>query len=213
MTFSVSGGTMIGLSSLSVLLIMFTAKPGPLRFSCDASGIPVDASAASLVARFGRDQVTTEIIELGEGFTRRGTVVFAADPRRRVEIFWQDSVAERLPETISVRGNTSDWITPTGITLGTSLQSVERLNGRPFHLAGFGFDGSGYITNWAGGRLGPSPRAACDLHGGVDPRLRTPADHRRERMLSGDRDFMSNQPDMHALNPRVDRLLLEYRRR
>lgn len=201
---------MIGLSSLSALLIMFTAKPGPLRFSCDASGIPVDASTASLVARFGRDQVTTEIIELGEGFTQRGTVVFAGDPRRRVEIFWQDSVAERFPEKVTVRGDTSDWITPNGITLGTSLQSLERVNGRPFHLAGFAFDYSGAITDWAGGRLGPSPAAACDLHGGVDPREDTPANRRRANMLQGDSDFMSNQPDMHALNPRVDRLSLDY---
>ena len=201
---------MIGLSSLSALLIMFTAKPGLLHFSCDKAGIPADASAASLVARFGRDQVTTEMIELGEGFQRRGTVLFARDPRRRIEIFWQDSVAERFPEELRVSGDTSDWITPNGITLGTSLQSLERLNGRPFHLAGFAFDYSGAITNWAGGRLDASRRAVCDLHGGVDPRVRTAADRRRYDMFNGDRDFMSNQPDMRALNPRVDRLSLHY---
>jgi hypothetical protein len=48
------------------------------------------------------------------------------------------------------------WHTEAGITLGTSLERLEMLNGRVFQIAPEQGEGQGYVTSWQGGKLAKS---------------------------------------------------------
>jgi hypothetical protein len=94
------------------------------------------------------------------------------------------------------------------------LKALERLNARPFQLAGFDFDYSGTVTSWSGGRLESISGPACEIKVRLLPSL--PKSPSREQLAAGeategDRDFKSSDANMQLLNPRVYEVLLIYR--
>jgi hypothetical protein len=106
-----------------------------------------------------------------------------------------------------IRGEQSRWRTPTGLTVGLDLRFVERLNRRPFLLAGFGFD-AGTETSWRDGRLAAPEGSACGVRAVfAEPHDRAP----HSRQVQGGRQFSSGHPAMQALNPRIEKIWLEYR--
>ena len=186
-------------------------NPFALRLGCDTASFPPTISAAELVRRFGRENVTTETIFLGEGESTSGTVLFARNTEKRLEIVWQDSAGQRLPSMIRVQGESGSlWVTSEGITLTTRLRTLERLNGKPFRLFGFGFDGSGMVKTWSGGKLEGSGGGSCRLRMGLDAIARDATDRRLASQVTGDHEFSSAHPAMQTLDPRVNRMYLEY---
>ena len=147
-------------------------------------------------------------VDVGEGQTEPGTVLFADDPERKLEITWKDPVNKRNPKSIQIGGKKSVWKTAEGISLGSSLQEIERINGGPFTLAGFGWDYSGTVTSWKNGRLA----APFSKNGRILLRLtpeRENALSRRElNAVSGDSDHSSREPAMQKLNPRVYQIIV-----
>jgi len=141
----------------------------------------------------------------------RATVFFPSVPTRRIEVVWPGGEPERGPRYVRLRGRPTEWRTKEGISIGTSLRQLERVNGRPFHLAGLGFDAGATVTSWDGGRLRLHADAQCRLLVRVDslPQL-TPKQRALYSQVSGDRTFSSAHPAMRALNPRVAELLLEF---
>jgi hypothetical protein len=183
----------------------------PLVLSCDA--FPPNASSAELQLAFGSAESGSDSLPLGasEGDMVPSTVLFPRDPTRRIQIVWKDRTSKRSPRFVQVSRGPTEWKTPQGITIGTSLRELERLNGRPFHLAGFAFDGSGMVTSWDGGRLAPPRAALCAIRISVDSfGVLDSAGSRWYRQVVGDRVFSSGHPAMQALNPRVSDLLLQY---
>src|SRR5258707_11593280 len=107
------------------------------------STFPSDLSAESLMSRFGDANLAAARIYLGEGEYRQGSVLFGGMPEWRVEFLWKNPTSRSAPARVSISGNRSVWHTSAGLTLGMSLDAVERLNGRPFRLTGFGADNGG----------------------------------------------------------------------
>ena len=185
----------------------------PLPFSCEI--FSPAASAASLGARFGAANVKTALVPWGgaEGDVNEGTVLFDGVPEARLEIYWRDTANKRGPDWVSVRGKKSRWRAPAGITLGTTLQTIERLNRRPFRLLGFGSDGSGTVISWSAGHLESQNTPECRVRMRVGPDW----DHLdpNSRGLTNQlwaREFSSGHPAMQALNPAVYELMLQYAR-
>lgn len=175
-----------------------------------------DASATSLAARFGVANVTHENIDVGEGEFEPGTVLFAGRPEWRLEILWQDAANRRRPSAVMARRwdgkTTSRWRTPRGVTLGLRLRAVERLNGRPFTLSGFGWDYGGGAEDWAGGRLSSDQPDGCHLalrfsEGDAASRPEMLA---LSRQVLGDRAYPSSHAAMQAIDPTVVEVRLEY---
>src|SRR5688500_1318889 len=117
--------------------------------SCDGPFAPT-MTPQTLAAEFGSHNVTSEDIALGEGFFEKGTVLFSQSPQDRVQIHWADVEAQRNPQQIVIRTARTRWKTPDGVSIGTSLQLLERLNRRPFRLSGFAWDGGGGVRSWSG---------------------------------------------------------------
>jgi hypothetical protein len=171
-----------------------------------AGPVTRESSEADLRQHYGASVVESTRIDIGEGETAAGTVLYPADSLRRVEIIWQDSVNRRRPARLILRGERTQWQLDRGISLGSNLQELERLNGRPFTLAGFGWDYAGVITDWKGGAL-DSTLAGIKLY--LDP---GPAQYESKpySQVLGDRDYSSSLPPMQQLNPRVATIFVDF---
>ena len=58
------------------------------------------SSEAELRRIYGDDNVTEAEVEIGEGETETGTVLFDKDPERRIQILWNDPKAKSNPAWI-----------------------------------------------------------------------------------------------------------------
>ena len=105
-----------------------------------------------------------------------------------------------------IRGTQSKWQVGQGISLGTSLQELERLNGRPFVLAGFGWDYAGVVTDWKGGVL-DSTLAGVKLYLDPGPAQQPSATYSQ---VLGDRDYSSDLPAMQQLDPKVGQIFVDF---
>ena len=183
-----------------------SASPWQILPARSAGPVTPASSEASLKQQLGPDVVKTTRIELGEGETTPGTVLFPADSLRRAEIVWHDTVNRSRPARLVLRGSRSEWKVGPGISLGTSLRELERINGRPFTLAGFGWDYAGVITEWGGGAL-DSALGGVKLY--VDP---GPAQYQSAAysQVLGDRDYSSSLSPMQQLNPRVAQIFVDF---
>jgi hypothetical protein len=173
-----------------------------------ASGGTISArtSEPELIEVFGKRNVVARDVGLGEGETEPGTALFPDDPLRQIEILWKDPKEKRSPKRVQISGVRSQWKTAHGITLGTSLKTLERLNRKPFLLAGFGWDYSGTVTSWTQGAM----EEELVRPGRVILRLlprNNPAHSQAETSVLGDRPFSSGHPAMQELNPCVYQLI------
>jgi hypothetical protein len=181
------------------------AAPDPwlILASGDKGAIHGHTTREDLVRVYGKANVVDQDVEVGEGETQPGTVLFPKDPKRSIEILWKDPNKKTQPASAQIQGETSLWKAPHGISLGTSLKQLEQFNGRPFQLSGFGWDYSGTVLSWEKGSL------AADLdgeHGRVVVRLDSSTANMTEEEQSqvmGDRDFSSRNPVMQKFNPRA----------
>jgi hypothetical protein len=170
-------------------------------------------SEATLRARYGADNVAPARVDIGEGETTPGIAIYPRDPRRRLAVEWGDTIARAHPTRVRIDGDSTTWKVAPGVSIGTRLSELERLNGRPFELFGFQFDYEGTVDNWQGGRLDSLWRAAPGRRHLVWVRLRpdSTADSALWSSVMGDRVFSSAHPAMRALDPRVYDLFIEAR--
>jgi hypothetical protein len=94
------------------------------------------------------------------------------------------------------------------VSLGTSLRDLERTNGRPFVLTGFGWDYGGGVVDWRGGAL------AGLLGDGVRLFLAPPPPRRADGAYAtvlGDREYASSLPAMRRLAPAVWQVFVDAR--
>jgi hypothetical protein len=171
-----------------------------------AGALHAASTQAQLIGAYGAAAVQPERIELGEGETAPGTVLFATDSLRRLEVLWHDTVARERPARLVLRGPKSQWQLPAGISLGTRLRDLEKRNRREFMLAGFGWDFGGVILDWGNGALA---RELLGVKLYLDPgasQYGTPA----YREVRGDREYRSSIPAMQTLDPQVYQIYVDF---
>jgi hypothetical protein len=193
-----------GLFFLAITLGVGQATPDPwlLLASSNEGTINGHTTREDLVRVYGKANVVDRDIDIGEGETQPGTVVFPNDPKRSIEILWRDPVKKTQPSSAQIQGDASLWKARHGISLGTSLKQLEQFNGKPFQLAGFGWDYSGTVMSWENGSL------ATELdgeHGRVIVRLESrpgsDVPQEEQNQVMGDQDFSSHHAVMQKLNP------------
>lgn len=194
-------------STESTSAVVEQADSSTWRIAPRGSGaLNTESSEADLRRRFGSSSVDSTRIQIGEGETAPGTVLYPGDSARRVEIIWRDSLRRERPARIILRGTGSQWQVGGGVSLGKSLQELEQVNGRSFTLAGFGWDYGGVVTDWKGGAL---DTALAGVKVYLDPGLaayRSPAYNE----VLGDRDYSSAVRPMQQLNPRVAQIFVDF---
>lgn len=118
-------------------------RAGPVRPS---------TTGADLVAALGANAVPAPVF-IGEGFTEPGLVLFPDDPSRRAYVYWRDTVGLTEPARLLIIDAETRWQIPLGLTIGTTLEDLELLNGRPFRFGGLDWDYGGGVYDWDGGAL------------------------------------------------------------
>ena len=108
---------------------------------------PILASAKEedLLQLFGAEQVQRRTIYVAEGTEKRDVSVIYPYSANEVILFWRDNQYGQRLSHAWVKKEDSSWKTAENITVGTSLAGLNRLNGQPFRIVGFGWDYGGYI--------------------------------------------------------------------
>jgi hypothetical protein len=167
-------------------------------------------SESELQKIYGRKNVRSTEVNVGEGELEPGTIIYPDDPARTIEVIWKDARGRRHPKRIQLTGEKSVWRTRQGISLGTRLKELERINGRPFVLTGFSWDYAGTVVSWERGKL----EKEFERGGRVILRLSDQTNHglteREAGSVAGDRDFSSGHRVMQKINPKVYQIVVEF---
>ncbi|MBX6425901.1 MAG: hypothetical protein IRZ09_08280 [Variibacter sp.] len=165
-----------------------------------------ESTHADLVAAFGAENVVFTQVDGPEGSKLDASVVYPADPQRRLEVLWHDEQARARPAAIVITGG-SRWVAPGGLRLGMALGDVEKRNGKPFHLSGFGWDYGGSVVDWDNGKLD-------QLDGGCRMNLRFVQDGKTPQAalgkVTGEKTFASNSAEIRAVKPKVAEIIVGY---
>jgi hypothetical protein len=203
---------LMALAAFAVVLSAqdFTVVPGER-----VGPITARTRRAELSRLFSADAIEDDQIELDEGMLQTATLVYKKDPSQTLAISW---TAAGTPKQIflcwGLRRGTCRWQASNGIGFGTRLDDLEKLNGRPFTIAGFGYNYGGNVLSWDGGKLarpGCSGRLVLTLDGERAGGRYTVAMTGDElRSIRGDRPIPSSTPAFHKLNPRVTGMLMVF---
>ena len=127
-------------------------------------------------------------------------VLFPEDSLRRIEIALSDTINLRYPKSVTIRGSQSVWHTATGVTLGTTVDELQKLNSKPFEFNGFGWDYGGQVVNWHGGAMSRDSAIAIRLDA-----LHL-IDNKPYRSVMGDRKVSSSNRLARELRPFVEEI-------
>lgn len=148
-------GLSAGFKPLSLLAHAFSEESKKVDTYTIISGVGVgqinkNTSRKSLVELFGDANVKDVDVHIGEGTFCRGTQV-TFESNNTLLITWLDEESESNVHRIYFVGR--KWSTPRGIGPSSSSREIEKTNGKPFKLYGFGWDYAGTVDSWEGGLL------------------------------------------------------------
>ena len=156
----------------------------------------------SLTAHYGADAVSDVSVYVGEGMELPGLALFADDPKKTVELAWSEEKPKKLL-LIRIEGDESVWETQDGVTLGTSLVELEKLNGGPFQFTGLEWDLGGWVSDWKGGKLdGLTAR-----FGSTDGTKMSEEDL---KAIVGDIQVSSSSEAAQRINPRLNQISINF---
>jgi hypothetical protein len=164
-----------------------------------------DSTHLKLAIKFDSRNVVFGDVDGPDGGKIKASILFPNDPKRRLEVVWNNDASRSDMSVIAINGK-SQWIAPKGLKLGLTLPALEKANGRPFKVGGFGADGSASVLGWEGGALSALP-------GGCKVGIRLVADGKASAArgaVTGDKEFLSNDATVLALKPAVGEILIGY---
>ena len=191
------------LSSAVGALLAGPAMAAPEPLSCSGA-FARDTSHERLAQEFGTRNVASRTIDGPEGEKLRATVIYPDDGERRIEVLWWDEKGRRRPSAIRTSGK--GWTAPRNLRVGMSASEVERINGRPFAVSGFGWDYGGAATDWKGGALANA--GGCTLLVIFAPDEQAP--EKELTAVSGDREVLSSGRSFRAVKATIRQLSIGY---
>jgi hypothetical protein len=161
-----------GLRYAAALALAVLSSPTPTPDSSDwlivpgarVGAITAKSTLADVARIYGEANVRLTRVHGAEGDGGVvAMVLFPDDSSRRLEIAFGDTVNLRYPKVVTLRGSQSVWHTVGGVTLGTTVDELQKLNTKPFEFNGFGWDYGGQIISWHGGTLARDSSIAIRL--------------------------------------------------
>ena len=142
----------------------------------------------------------------GAGGTRlNASILFAKDPKRHLEVLWQNEAARSDTSVIVITGQ-STWTGPKGLRLGLTLSALEKLNGKAFRLSGFDQPDGSAVLDWQGGAL-------ASLSGGCKVGIKLAPDRNAAAAAlkaAGGKELGSSDAAVRAVKPTVAEIILGY---
>ena len=147
-------------------------------------------TATDIERAYGKQNLKLQKIPGAEGEEIDGAKLFA-DTDRELEIVWDpDNDKKKVVFDIRVFGKA--WKFDNGLKSGMTVEEVEKINGKPFKIAGFEWDYGGY-ANFEGGKLA----------GKVSIRF-NPSTENVPEYLSGDKQLSSSDKQLRAAKTLVE---------
>ncbi len=182
-------------------------KPAePARVVACGGNFAKNSSHLRLAQSYGVHNVEYTEVAGDEGSTLMASVLFPTDPKRRLEVLWDDDVQRSGTRMIVIDGQ-STWSAQKGVHLGLPLAALEKLNGKPFKLMGFQQNGMAIVSDWNGGALG-SLTDGCKVGIQLKPDPKAPAS--ALEAANGEREFASGDPAIRAAKPTVGEIIVAY---
>jgi hypothetical protein len=164
-----------------------------------------DSSHVKLAEFFQTGNIEYGKVEGSGGSALNATILYPKDPKRRLEVLWQND-ATRSDTSMVVIGGQSQWKGPKGLHLGLALAALEKINGKPFKLSGFDQPNGARAIDWMGGAL-------ASLPGGCQVGIKLDADRKATPDLLAavaGKELMSSSPALKAVKPTVSEIVLGY---
>jgi len=165
-----------------------------------------DSTHLKIAIKYDSKNVVFGDVDGPDGSKIKASVLFPNEPKRRLEVVWSNDASRSDVSVIAINGK-SQWVAPKGLKLGLSLSALQKANGKPFKLGGFGADGLASVAGWDGGALSSLP-------GGCKVGIRLAADSKASAdarsAVSGDKEFSSDDASVLALKPAVAEILIGY---
>jgi hypothetical protein len=159
-------------------------------------------SEAALKEKYGAENITQSEEWFAEGTVKLTLSVLYPETEKEVKFTWQDEATLSGISNIAIERKGSVWKTNKGITIGTKLSELEKLNGQAFTFYGFGWDYGG-ATSFKNGKL--ESEKMIITFGTLSDKY----DEDAYMKLLGDAEFKSDSPEAKAFNPEVIYLALE----
>jgi hypothetical protein len=180
--------------------------PEPARAVACTGSFAKDSAHLKLAQAFGAQNIVFANVDGDDGSTLKASILFPKDPKRRLEVLWDDDQTRAGTRMIVIEGQ-STWTAPKGLHLGLPLAALEKLNGKPLKVMGFNKDGMAPVSDWNGGSFNTWP-SDCKLGLRLKADPKAPADARAA--VAGDKEFLSSDAVVRALKPVVGEILLAY---
>jgi len=173
--------------------------------ACDGA-FAKDSSHLKLAQKYDSRNVVFGKVDGSDGSKIDASILFPNDPRRRLEVLWNNVASRSDTAVIAINGKSS-WVAPKGLKLGLPIAALEKLNRRPFKLTGFGKDSSASVAAWEGGSLTTLP-GGCKV--GIRLFANAKASEALRNAVSGDRELLSNDAGVRAVRPTIGEILIGY---
>lgn len=190
---------------------LFIALLSASSLSLTAAEIPLDDTTIILGERvgpiekgmtlfglktlFGGGKVKPVKIPGPEGSELDGVKLFAGTDRE-LEILFNEEGSEKEITDIRIIGKA--WKFSNGLARGMSIAQVEKVNGKPYQIAGFNWDYGGY-ANFEGGKMEAKASVRFSPDGEVD------------EFLSGDKQIPSSNKKLRAAKVKVTDISVFFR--
>jgi hypothetical protein len=164
-----------------------------------------NASHLRLAQVFGPLNVTFTEVDGPQNTKLMASVLYPKDPKRHLEVLWNNEASRSGTSLVVINGQ-STWTGPKGLRLGLPIAALEKLNGKPFQVAGFDQDNAGAALDWQGGALEKVP-------GGCKIGIRMTADPKatdEARAAAAGKTLMSNDAVVRAVNPKIAEIIIGY---
>lgn len=178
------------------------------------------ASESDLIKLFGKENITSQKLAVdNEGMEyQEGTVIYTNDPLKKLSILWSDPKNKKNLKRVKLYGDKSYWKLAGGVSLGTSLKELERLNGGEFIFWGFGWDAGGFVKTWSNGKLEKKFGGKVGIGLDTISRVKKPdatlvPDNITENeyfSVQGEREFSSSNPIMQKINPTIRQIFVGF---
>jgi hypothetical protein len=182
------------------------APPAPANVVACSGVFAKDSTHLKLAIKYDSRNITFGEVDGPDGSKIPGTILYPSDPRRRLEVLWANEASRSQTSVIAINGK-SQWIAPKGMKLGLPLAALEKANGKPFKISGFGKDGVAEITGWEDGALSKLP-GGCKMGMRLTADAKASADARSA--VAGDKELLSNDASVRAIKPTVMEILIGY---
>ena len=150
---------------------------------------------AELEARFGTQNVREETVRGGEGIGNYPILaIFPDEPRKRLELVMDEGNKDSPIRALRVKAQDSVWHAASGVYPGMTLPQLAALNAAPVSFYGLGWDYSGTVQDWHGGKLANA--VGNPLFRRVTLAARAGADD--ANLPQGDATFRSDDPKWSA---------------